>query len=75
MVGLVNLLFFVAGICLFGLGETAVSLWQSDTILAANAERQHYAVVGYTAVFAAGFVLLAAGFVMPRLLNLIDERF
>lgn len=75
VVGVVNLLFFVAGICLFGLGETAVSLWRSNTILAANDERQLYAVVGYTAVFAAGFVLLAAGLIMPRLLNLVDDRF
>jgi hypothetical protein len=75
VVGIVNLLFFVAVIGLFGLGETAVSLWRTDSVLAVNDERQLYAVVGYTAVFAAGFVLLAAGFVMPRLLNLIDERF
>lgn len=75
VVGLVNLLFFVAVICLFGLGETAVSLWQSDTVLAIGDERQLYAVVGYTAVFTAGLALLAAGPIMPRLLNLIDERF
>jgi len=75
VVGIVNLLFFVAVNCLIGLGETAVSFWQSDTVLAIGDERQLYAVVGYTAVFAAGFVLLAAGPVMPRLLNLIDERF
>lgn len=75
VVGLVNLLFFVAMIGLFGLGETAVSLWRADTLLAVNDDRQLYAVVGYTAVFAAGFVLLAAGLIMPRLLNLIDERF
>lgn len=75
VVGIVNFLFFVAVICLFGLGETAVSLWQSDSVLSIGDERQFYAVVGYTAVFAAGFVLLAAGPIMPRLLNLIDERF
>lgn len=75
VVGVVNLLFFVTGICLFGLGETAVSLWRANTELAVGDERQLYALVGYTAVFAAGFVLLAAGFVMPRLLNLVDERF
>lgn len=75
VVGLVNLFFFVAVICLFGLGETAVSLWRSDTVLATGDERQLYAVAGYTAVFAAGLVLLAAGPIMPRLLNLIDERF
>jgi hypothetical protein len=69
------LLFFVIGICLFGLGETAVSLWRTDTLLAINSERQLYAVVGYTAVFTAGFVLLAAGLIVPRLLNLVDERF
>ena len=75
VVGIVNLLFFVTGICLFGLGETAVSLWRTDSLLAVEDERQLYAVVGYTAVFAAGLVLLAAGPIMPRLLNLIDERF
>ncbi len=75
VVGIVNFLFFVAVICLLGLGETAVSLWRSDTVLAIGDERQLYAVVGYTAVFAAGFVLLAAGPIMPWLLNLIDERF
>jgi len=75
VVGIVNFLFFVAVICLLGLGETAVSLWQSDTVLAIGDERQLFAVVGYTAVFAAGFVLLAAGLIMPQLLKLIDERF
>jgi hypothetical protein len=75
VVGVVNLLFFGAGFCLFGLGETAVSLWQSDTVLAIEDERQLYAVVGYTAVFAAGLVLLAVGPVMPWLLSLVDERF
>ena len=73
VVGIVNLMFFVAMICLFGLGETAVSLWQSDTVLAIEDERQLYAVVGYTAVFAAGLVLLAVGPVMPWLLSLVDE--
>lgn len=75
VVGIVNLLFFVAVIGLFGLGETAVSLWRTDSLLAVGDERQLYAVVGYTAVFAAGFVLLAAGLIMPRLLNLVDDRF
>lgn len=75
VVGVVNLLFFVATVCLIGLGETAVALWRTNTLLAIDDARQLYVVVGYTAVFGAGLVLAAAGIVMPRLLTLIDERF
>lgn len=71
----VNLLFFVAVICLFGLGETAVRLWRSGEVLAIGDERVLYAVLGYTAVFTAVFILAADGLIMPRLLPLINERF
>jgi hypothetical protein len=71
----VNLLFAVAAICLIGLGETAVRLWRSSEVLAIGDERVLYGVLGYTAVFTAGFLLAAAGLIMPRLRPLIDERF
>ena len=72
---IVNLCFSVAAICLMGLGQTAVRLWWLSETFILGDELLSYALVGYTAVFTAALVLLAAGFVMPRLLPLIDERF
>lgn len=71
----VNFCFVLAGIAVWGLAATAVSVWRSDLPLAAGDERFWYGMLGYAAVFTAVLLLLAAGWLMPMLINLMDDRF
>ena len=71
----VNVLFFLALIGVAGLGETAVGAWRTASPVSAGDERAVYAIVAYTALFAAGLIVAAAGVAMDPLMHLIDERF
>lgn len=70
-----NVLFFLAFIGVIGLGEVAIVTWRMATPIAAGDGRSLYATIAYTAVFAAGLIVLAAGLVAAPLMRLIDERF
>lgn len=71
----INLLFFLALVGVAGLGEVAIGVWRTERTVGTMDGHELYALIAYTALFAAVLLLGAAGLAVTPLLRFIDERF
>lgn len=71
----INLLFFMALVGVAGMGEVAIRVWRTGMPVGTMTGHELYAIIAYTALFAAVLLLGAAGVAAASLLRFIDERF